>query len=294
MRSWLLAAIISLSLGLIGATQASASPALKIQPLIYEEAIEKGEIKKGFIDISNPSQQKLNLVTSVEAFRQVDDKGNIEFYDSDEVEAGIKLDYDKFSLEPRGAMRLVFQVDGSKLPTGDVFAAIFISTDSSQASTIEQNIRVGTLLILSNGTPSSHEATISGLSAPIFVFDGKINGSYTIKNQAKLGQATGFRPEVTIRLAPFGKTVAQKGPLVFAGRERSANFTLPSSLVGVYQLTVSTEGSQQSRLVFLMPAWSLLVLAGLICIGFVYWRWRSQRGQRRRFDRSRTRVKRRR
>ncbi len=81
----LLLAILGLSLLLTAPTSALS---LKLQPLLYNDILKKGEQKKGFIDISNPTGQTLQLRSSVQAFRQVDNTGTLEFYENEQVSAG--------------------------------------------------------------------------------------------------------------------------------------------------------------------------------------------------------------
>lgn len=269
MRKLIFGGLIAVGLATFAySTEATAINSLKIQPLSYDIVLKKGEIQKGFVDISNPTDQKLEVETSVAAFRQIDDMGNIEFFEAEEIAAGVRADFDKLTLRPQQAMRMVFQVDGAKLPTGDVFAALFFTTTAKSQGDITQNIRVGTILTIENATPGAREAEITDLSTRLFNFDGQVNGSYRIKNTAEPGQVTGFRPEVTIRLWPFTKQIDQQSSLVFAGRQRENDFSLSTTRAGIYKISVQYRDSQVSSWVILLPPWSWLV-AGLAVVALI-------------------------
>lgn len=261
-----LVAVLSLLLVVQQNTPASAL-SLKMQPLIYKDALKQGEQKKGFVDISNPSASKLTLVTSVQAFKQIDDKGSLQFYDSSQVSAGITPDLSEFELGPHEAIRMYFLIDGTKLPSGDVFGALFVSTKPSDAPGVGSAVRLGTLFALTNGTPTEHKAEITSLSVPFWQFGDTIQGSYRVKNVAKAGESTGFFPDVTVAVRPFDQQTQQEGKLIFAGRERENTFELTSSRIGFYKVSVAYGDSRQSRLVFMVTGyWRLIVLATIVLI----------------------------
>jgi hypothetical protein len=238
-----------------------------MQPLIYKDTLKQGEQKKGFVDISNPGASKLTLVTSVQAFKQIDDKGSLQFYNSPQVSAGIIPDLNEFELGPHEAIRMYFLIDGNNLPSGDVFGALFVSTKPSDTPGVGSAIRLGTLFALTNGTPTEHRAQVTSLSLPFWQFGDTIQGSYRIKNVAKAGESTGFFPDVTIAVKPFDQQTQQEGKLIFAGRERENTFELTSSRVGFYKVSVAYGDSRQSRLVFMVTGyWRLIMLAAIALI----------------------------
>lgn len=271
MSRLLLVLVAIVSLVAMSDRTATASTGLKIQPLEYTTQLDKGEKRRGVVDISNPLDEPVGVTTSVQAARQINNDGDLEFYDDEAVSEGVLLDHDRLTLEPRSAYRLVFELDASKLPAGDSVAAVFIQT-VEEAGSVSGSARVGTLLFITNGTPSSREASITALDTSWLYSGGEVRGSYRVANTADEQQATGFRPTVTMRLSPFHESVTTTGPLVFAGRERVVNFTIPTSAVGVYKLTVETGDSQQSRWVLLLPAWSALLAVGLLFLA-ISWRY---------------------
>ena len=262
------------------ASNAGAISSLKVQPLSYETQLQKGERKTGFIDISNPSGRSVKVATSVEAFRQVDDDGNLEFFESEAAEKGITPDLKSFTLGPREAQRMVFELDGTKLPDGDVFAVLFFTTKPDEGVAVAQAVRVGTLFIIENGTPGSRKAEITNLQTDFLQIGSVIEGEYTVKNIAKKGQVTGFTPLVDIKLSPFGSTQQRDSSLVFAGRERSNNFSYRTNLRGLYRLSATYDDSSQLRWVLVLPVWLLWAGGALVFVGIVLFVARRRRKSR--------------
>lgn len=260
---WSLLFAVAMTFALSATAQAAS---LQVQPLLYNEQIQKGEKKKGFVDISNPTDTSVQVDTSVEAFRQIDDQGSLQFFASEAVENGITPDFDSFRLGPQQTMRMMFEVDGSLLPTGDVFAALFFTMSPEQSGNVGQAIRVGTLFVLENGTPPTRQASVTELDVPLLNIGSTITGHYRIKNTAESRQATGFMPMVSAKVAPFGQNHRIKSSLVFAGRERNNQLSLPLTHLGIYKLAVSYGDSTQSRWVVLVPWWAVYGLVGLVLV----------------------------
>ena len=243
---------------------------LKVAPLEFKATLETGKNKKGFVDVSNPTNEVLEVTSSVQAFRQRDNSGTLEFFDNEQVEAGVQLDLKSFELPPQSALRMYFVLNSSRLPSGDVFASIFFTTRkaSSDVFAINSAIRVGTLLSIVNGTPGSRTAEVTQLSAAPVQW-GVVEGRYGIKNTAHPGTVTGFYPKVNVGLSPFGEQKTSNASLLFAGRERQNEFTISPGFGGIYQLTVSYGKSQKHILVISITPWLILSLVVLVagCIG---------------------------
>lgn len=261
------------------ATNVSAQAA-KLEPLLINETLQPSEKKKGFVDVTNPTGQTLQFVTSVQAFRQKDNNGGLEFFDNEQVSAGLIPDLREFDLAPGEVLRMYFLVDGTKLPPGDVFAALFVSTKPDQAASgVSQAVRLGTIFTLVNGTLGPRQAEITGLRVPFFQFGDSITGAYSIKNTADPSKTTGFYPEVTLRLSPFANEQKVRSSLVMGGVERSMAFSFADSRFGLYRLGVQYGDSGQRSLVFVVTGiWKfivpgiLLILTLLIAIYFRFFR----------------------
>lgn len=253
-------------------TQSVSAEGLRIQPLMYQEKLAVSEKKKGYVDITNPGDTAVTAKFSVKAFKQVDNSGSLGFVDSEHIAAGIKLDLTTVELQPKDVLRLFFVIDGAKLPTGDVFASILAETTPQQkAGSSAVATRVGTLLMLTNGTPSSHEAEIGRLDADTVQIGDRITLVTTVKNTAPEGQATGFFPTIEVRTgAYFAKTV--DGPLVFAGREREVRYQDKGSYFGPLRMSVKTGNSQKEVWIFAVTGywrWLAPVMIVLLLVGSI-------------------------
>lgn len=242
---------------------------LKIAPLEVRAELKKGQKKKGYVEVSNPSNKTVQVVSSVRGFKQIDDSGALRFYQDEQIEAGIQVDLNEFELPPWSAARVYYLLDGTKLPTGDVFAAIFFSTSQQQDSvlSIQPSVRVGTLLSIVNGTSPSHQATITKLEVSLFQF-GDIKGTYTIKNTGK-EDSTGFYPQVKLGLQPFSQTEEVTSRLVFPGIERANNFSVTPNYPGIYQLKVTHQDSEKSTLVFVVTTELIIGLVVFVVLVLV-------------------------
>lgn len=266
-----------------------ATQGIQVRPLMYRETLRPDQAKRGFVDISNASTDKVSLHVSVRLFRQTGDNGALEFYDKPDATAGIVPEYTDFDLESRDVLRLGFTIDGTKLPQGDVFAALFVTTKPSptKKQAIVPAVQVGTLLILQNGTLATRHAEISRLDvAQIQMGDSAIHGTVSVTNPANPVTPTGFFPQMKVTVAPWGATTQFEGPLVYAGRTRSFDFSVPSDQFGVYKVTVVANDAKLERYVFVMTGkWRVIVpvvVGLLIVIGAGGWWWKHH--HRRRFS----------
>lgn len=218
----------------------ASATSLKVAPLEYRTTLSKGEKQKGYIDISNPSSASVKVRVSVQAFRYIDDKPTLEFYDNEQLSAGVRTDLSSFVLQSRQALRMYFQINGLKLPSGDVYAAIFFTTEpTKQVSGVSQQVKVGTLLSIVNGTPGSRKADISGLNIPFIQIGEEITGSYTMHNPADPKKTTGFYPETRVSLWPGDRLEKQTAKLLFAGRSRTNEIQFKNVGFGLHRVRVT-------------------------------------------------------
>ena len=257
---------------------AMAEPMLQMQPLQYASDLRPGERQKGFVDITNPAPQAVTVELGVQGFKQANDKGELLFYDDERLRSGILLDYTEAEIPAHKTLRLYFVADSSKLPAGDVFAAIFARTKPTKEATT--SVRLGTLLLLTNGTPGAREATIESLAiSPLQVGEG-LAGKVAIKNTAPPQSASGFFPKVTISLWPFGGSYEVKSPLVYAGNTRTISLAQTGDYFGLYKITARHGESAKSQWVILVTGYwrwlsiVLAVMAGSLAAGYIWWRRR--------------------
>jgi hypothetical protein len=259
--------IISVVVSLFGGSIAGAQ-SLEIHPTIYQDIhLERGERKKAFVDVRNLSATTQVISMKVQAFRQVDDNGALAFYDNEQVAKGVLLDLTEFELRGGEAIRVYFLMDGTKLPEGDVFAAIFAQT-SPPKEAAAQSIQVGSLLTITNGTPASHTADVSSLQVGQLQVGEAITARFSLTNPADEHRATGFFPSVTVRTWPYDQRVV-RGPLLFAGRTRTIDYRQPGNYIGIIRLEVDAGGKKSSHLLFVMTGiWRwlapLIVVVGAV------------------------------
>lgn len=267
--SFLIFAVVTLVVSPVHAASKPDVFGLKLAPLDVRTELKKGQKRKGYIEVSNPSNKTVVVTSSVSGFKQIDSKGTLQFYSDEQISAGMQVDLDEFELPPWSAARVYYLLDGTKLPSGDVFAAIFFSTSQQKDDvvSIQPSVRVGTLFSLTNGTPSSHTATITELDVSPFQF-GTVKGSYSIKNTGGKG-STGFYPSVNLSLQPFSKTQDLSSRLIFPGIERTSNFSVTPTYPGIYRLSVGYQGSELSTFIFVITPELLIGLAILIIAIFV-------------------------
>lgn len=230
---------------------------LRIAPLEYRTTVKAGEKQKGYVDISNPEANTIEVTFEAQAFRQVDDKGNIEFYTDKAISSGILLDLDSVEMGPHEVLRLMFVIDGTKLPQGEVFAAILARTVPSDTLGAAQSVRVGTILEITNGSLGNHTASISDFSAPFFQFSDRVTAQFVVKNEDSTGGMGGFRPQLTFDVAPYS-TKQVEGPLVFTGHSRGVAYSQPGNYFGFVWLQARADESSKGALSFVVTG---------------YWRW---------------------
>jgi hypothetical protein len=257
MRRLLVLLLMVCGLSLAIAPDTSAVQSLKIAPQSYDATLQKAEVKKGYVDVSNPGGESVRVKLEVQAFRQIADDGSLEFYDSEQVRAGVQLDYETLTLGPREAYRVYFLLDGNKLPQGDVFGAIFVSTipDSSPGSA--QAVRVGTILTLQNGTPTAHTANITSFATSWLHIGEGLSSTIVVTNPADPKSSTGFYPNITVSTAPYGSRDV-KGPLVFAGRTRTVDYKATGDYFGPIWFGANIGDSKRGQFIFAVTG---------------YWRW---------------------
>lgn len=244
---------------------------LEIAPAINKDiTLNPGEKKKGFIDILNPSALSVRVTLDVKAYKQVDAEGLLQFIDNEQVAAGVILDLTEFDLGPKESARVYYLLDGTKLPQGAVFAAIFAQNNPSTGAAT-QAIRIGSLLSISNGTPVASTATISDISAQFLQIGSGLVVSAAVTNDSKDPKTTGVFPQISYDFWPYSSTKAE-GPLVFNGVTRNVEYRRPGNFVGVVRVSVSAGSNQKSAYViavtgfwrWLLPAIvGAMVLAGI-------------------------------
>lgn len=249
-------------------------PSLQLAPLQYEATLTPGRVASGYIDVSNPSDTPVTIVSKVQGFRQVGHDGELEFFDDPELAAAIKPGLDTFSLGPREAVRVVFSIDAAKLPAGGTYAGIFFRTtppeQTSSSSFIAESANVGTLLILTNGSGATHRGQVAGLKAPTWQTGDGLQGSFSFENTDRSARPIGFKPQLSVRVTPWGIRQATATGLVLPGTSRAFSFTRAGSYFGILPITVTDADTESHATVWVVACtgWYRW-LAGFVLLGAV-------------------------
>lgn len=235
---------------------------LKVAPLEYKATLKENERLDGFVDVSNPSARKVSVQVTVQGFKQIDNDGGLQFFDDERLSTGIRPELTSFELGPREALRLAFSIDGKSLPEGDVYAALFLTTEPTQPQAgVGQSVRIGTLLSLVNKNPGPRQAELTGLGLPLIQLSDVAKGSYSIRNTGPEG--TGFYPKVRLASWPGGQSKDQEGSLVFGGRERTNDISMQLGY-GIHRVEASFGDSKKGQWVVLIAPWMLVT--GLLVV----------------------------
>ncbi len=264
-----LASILSSALivGAMGSTQVFAD-VLEISPLTYKDTVKGSPRKTGFVDIRNPGATGVEVQMNVQAFRQINDEGYLEFYDNPLVTAGITPEFETFSLEPAESIKLFFEIDTGKLPKKQIFAALLANTVVQEGSItgVNSSARVGTLLILDNGGTEVKVGEFTDANIPFFQLGDDINGSVSFKNTGEGEAATAYYPEMTLDARFFGPTAKFTGKLVFPGITRTTNFGIKGDYIGIYRVNVVSGDQGISRPVIVVSGWWRIVVPVVIAV----------------------------
>lgn len=255
----------------------ASAASISLQPSIVRGTLDTGEKQKGYVDVINPDSSKIIVSFSVQAFRQKDDSGAVEFYDDTQVSRGLKLDLSEVELGAHEALRLYYQADAAILPMGDVLAAIFATVKPQASAPAAQAVRVGTLLVLQNTDTPQRQLAVSELSASPLQFGASLQADFALRNDAP--PVNGFFPQITVSTAPYGKQVVE-GPLVTSGRQRVISYVKPGDYLGPVKVTVSVDGGQKSVWVFAVTGfwqWLFPLLLVIAAIVVAVWRLRGGR-----------------
>lgn len=221
----------------------ASTTSLQVAPLQYEAKLDPGKVSSGFIDVANPTGAAITIHSSVRGFRQTDTDGNLEFFDDPILATAIKPGLTEFTLGAREAVRVVFSVDASKLPQGGIYAAIFFSTspppESTNHSYIAEVANIGTLLMLTNGEGSTHQGQVQDINLKRLQWGSAITGTFSFTNTDHTAQPVGFKPQLNVRVLPWGSRQDTETGFVLPGSTRQFGFSRGGSYIGPLTITVA-------------------------------------------------------
>jgi hypothetical protein len=265
----------------------AAATALQVRPLQYEDTLQPGKVKSGYVDVANPSDAAVHIVTQVQGFRQSGTAGDLSFFDDPNLTAAIIPSLTDFTLGPHQAARVPFTIDPSKLAQGGVYAAVFFRTvppdQASNSSFVAQSANVGTLLALTYGTGLPRHGKIAGLSLPFWQFGAGVTGSLLYQNPTTGARTVGYKPRLAMRVLPWGRAPLLDSGLVLPDASRRFEILRAGSFAGLLPITFTDldTHSTDTRWVFALTGWyayaAWVVLAVLLLSALL---WLSRRTHR--------------
>ena len=264
---------LTLTMSIFAFSSGSVSAqSIRVEPLKYDEQLELGQEKTGYVDVSNPGDFDITVSTEVEAFRQINTDGDLEFYEDEQISQGINIDVDEFDLGPREAARIFFDIDSNQLPEGGVYAALLFAVESGEGDGLEASgfgttTRVGTLLLLENGDQGERNGSFSLLDMKFWQFGSGISGEVEFA-VSEGDRSVAFTPELGASMPIAGREAVESG-LVFAGNSRVFDIEREGNYLGLFPVTVSDEvtGAETSRWVLAVTGvWQIIVPLFIVAI----------------------------
>lgn len=279
----LVGVLASFGLVLTPAPAQASLPELRLAPLKYTADLQLGQTKVGFIEASNPTGTTVRATLEVQGFRQINDRGELAYYDDARLSAGIVPALRAFDLGPREAVRIKFTIDPNALGEGGAYGVMFLRVSSGNiaSSQINTTARIGTLFILNVGGTGTTQGQIQKFSLPRLQYGGKsllVNVMYSNTGNSSPGsRALAFAPQLTGELGFPAWSQPLIGPFVFPGRTRPATLDLkPGNYFGPIPVTlrdnIAGHGRPMTRWMILISGfwtWLAPLLLVAISIGFV-------------------------
>ncbi len=265
-------AVFAFSVGLsfFSETAHADAPGLQINPLEYRDNLTPGHVKTGYVDVSNPGDSPINLEATVRGFRQAGTDGHLEFFDDPTLASAIKVDLPTFQLGAREAIRVIFNVNPAKLPSGGVYAAIFFRTlppdQSAQSSYVAESANIGTLLELTNGPDTAHLGEVSATHIPFWQFGSRLTGALNYTNTDHSTHPIGFRPNLTVKVLPWGKAPKLDAGLVLPGSTRTFALSRAGSYFGLLPVIITDNDTHHTAVAWIFALTGGYQWALLVCI----------------------------
>jgi len=263
------------------------APALQVAPLEYDDTLRAGHIEQGFVDVANPGDASIEVASQVRGFKQTGTSGDLEFFDDPDLARAITVSLTDFSLGAREAVRVTFTVDPAKLPAGGVYAAIFFRTvppaQISNSSYVAESANVGMLLVLTNGTDTTHHGQLSRLDLPFWQFGSALSGSLQYRNTDAGAHPVGFTPRLTVRITPWGKARQLNTGLVLPGITREFPLVWRGDYFGPLPVIITDADTHTATVtwIFAYTGWSGLwvIIAAIVLVlaGATYFARRRRR-----------------
>lgn len=186
-----------------------------ISPLIFKYSLDKGDVQKGTINVTNPNDFEIGVKSEIEDFLPEGEIGGTKLIgESQEITSlfrWIKVDPDSFNLVAKEMKTVSFEiaVPEDAEPSGHYASILFRAVPpekEGKETTIRVSGRVGALILVEVSGKVLRQGEIVSFKVPSFVEKGPINFSASLKNTGTVHwQAKG-----TVKISNwFGKKVAE-------------------------------------------------------------------------------------
>jgi hypothetical protein len=152
-----------------------------------------------------------------------------------------------------------------------VYAAIFFRTvppgQSAGSSYVAESANIGTLLELTNGPDAPHQGKIWALHLSFLQFGSRLTGSLDYTNTDHSARPLGFRPNLTVKVLPWGHAPQLKTGLVLPGSTRGFALSRSGSYFGLLPVIVTDRDTHHSATAWILACtgWYQWLLLVLIC-----------------------------
>lgn len=267
----IIAIVFSIAVIVLAMNVFAESPApgkgLFITPSYQELSVSPGEPSKQTITVADYTDKPMTVTLSVKKFQVTDYKYDYKF--SDDSDHWVKLTQNTVSLTPGQQANVAYTINTPKNATsGGHYYAIFASAAMTNAG-VAQTGQVVSQLFLKVGGNQILSGTISGGSAPFWVFGNTVPYKFDARNTGNVHYEANFFGKLT-NLFGANESESDTNYVLLPGTVKSIGGSVPTPLFpGLYQLTYGysadfLHGTTKSIWILFIPPWSVIVLIFII------------------------------
>ncbi len=301
MKRIYLALISLLSLSFLSAAMLPVSPVsalesgdivVSIRPSSLDVDLNPGETFSGSVTVSNVGRLPFDIKATTSPFQVNSD------YEPDFVNESsytrlynwIKLEKDKYHIEPGGNVKVNFTIDVPEgVAGGGQYAAILLSSDSGveEQGAMKVNTQLAAIIYGHiNGEEMHTEGKLLDYSLPGFMFNRDFSVSQTVQNTGnvdfkvtqKMKVTNFFTNEVIVdenTLAEDGRPMGYSTLAVLPGTTRTGVLTWQGAPhLGLFRVTQEIsfldQDYSESRIVLICPIWLTILVLTLIVVLIVW------------------------
>lgn len=268
--------VIALMPGAFTTVATAKSPGLSVSPVRKELTLTAGKTAQGTFEVSNSTQQSIQVNLFVRQFSLTD--YNYEYQFSQPKYDWIRIDGEsQRTLAPNQTIAVRYTVTVPKsTASGGYYYTLFASTDRQQTKdSMSFRLQAASLLnVTIAGKDIVKSASLSNDRVPTWITDNIIQYQYDITNTGNVH----FRGESFARLeGPLTSTADEgQGPVLYPNTTRSVQGSIQAPLLpGVYRLTYGyamdspNKVLEHSTYVVFIPPWFTMLVITLLLFGLM-------------------------